>query len=103
MRFNLLSQEEGLYLAEEGGDGLSHLSEFIPSPLLKSTAPEISQGRVLTPWEEWEQEGARKTACIYPPCSFCQVLVANTAESLELQLLTLRCPGSSKGTARACG
>lgn len=49
MRFNLLSQEEGLPLAEEGGDGLRHLSEFTPSPLFKGKAPEISSytlGRV---------------------------------------------------------
>lgn len=49
MRFNVLSQEEGLSLAEEGRDGLSHLSEFIPSLLFKGTATEISSyilGRV---------------------------------------------------------
>lgn len=97
MRFNLLSQEEG-------GDGLSHLAEFIPRPLFKSIAPEISQGRVLTSWEGWEQEEARKKACIYLPLLFfCQVLVTNTAELLEPHLLTPRCCGSRKGTARAHG
>lgn len=83
MRLNLLSQEEG-------GDGLSHLAEFIPSPLFKSIAPEISQGRVLTCWEGWEQEEARKKACIYPPsslflpgfsCQYCWIAGATSPDS----------------------
>lgn len=75
MRFHLLSQGQSLCLAGGGGDGLSHRSEFIPSLLPESTAPEMSR-EPLNPGKSGSRRGPGKQhASVLPGLFCCQALL----------------------------
>lgn len=69
MRFSLLSQEEELHLAEEGGDGLSHLPEFIPSPLFTAQPLQLTKGESLHPGKNGNRRQPGKQRAFILPLS----------------------------------
>lgn len=80
-RENSLSQEAG-------GDGLSHLWELIPVPSPKAQPLPLAKGESFRLGKRGSRRGPGEwQVFILPVLFFCQDLVANTAESLEPQLL----------------
>lgn len=75
-----------------------------PVLFLKAQPLKLAKGESFLPGESGSRRGQENSMHLSSLFSFfCQVLVANTAESLEPHLLTLRGCGSRKGTARAHG